>query len=110
MAQDGRRASTTPSAKRLASTDNLEGPRAAVHRKLATCKPVRRTQLTGRITDMDNDIGEELARVIVQLATKLDSANAKQDDTNDLLRGLIDALNTNSQELLEIKEEMRRKS
>lgn len=59
---------------------------------------------------MDNDIGEELARVIVQLATKLDSANAKQDDTNDLLRGLIDALNTNSQELLEIKEEMRRKS
>lgn len=59
---------------------------------------------------MDNETGEELARVIVQLATKLESANAKQDDTNDLLRGLIDALNTNSQELLEIKEEMRRKS
>jgi|GEM_PF-5680935 len=59
---------------------------------------------------MNNETGEELAMVIVQLVTKLESANAKQDDTNDLLRGLIDALNTNSQELLEIKEEMRRKS
>lgn len=59
---------------------------------------------------MDNETGAELARVIAQLATKLDSANAKQDDTNELMRGLIDALNTNSQELLEIKEQMRLKS
>jgi len=58
---------------------------------------------------MDDDAAHELIGQMMALSTKLDTLNARQDEANAIMRGLIDALNTNSQELLELREEMQKK-
>ncbi|MBY0135564.1 hypothetical protein [Paracoccus yeei] len=57
---------------------------------------------------MDEQSAYELTHAISQLVTKLDTNNARQDETNDLIRSLIDALNSNSQELLEMREHLQK--
>lgn len=58
---------------------------------------------------MDDDAAHEPTSQMMALSTKLDTLNARQDEANAIMRGLIDALNTNSQELLELREEMQKK-
>ena len=58
---------------------------------------------------MDDDAAPELIGQMMALSTKLDTLNARQDEANEIMRGMIDALNTNSQELLELREEMQKK-
>ena len=58
---------------------------------------------------MDDDAAHELISQMMALSTKLDTLNARQDEANEIMRGMIDALNTNSQELLELREEMQKK-
>jgi len=58
---------------------------------------------------MDNDAASEMIGQIMTLSTRLDTLNARQDEANDLMRGVIDALNRNSQELLELRQDMQKK-
>ncbi|WP_158972416.1 hypothetical protein [Chachezhania sediminis] len=58
---------------------------------------------------MTDDAANELIEQMMSLSSKLDTLNARQDEANDIMRGLIDALNTNSQELLELRQDMQKK-
>lgn len=58
---------------------------------------------------LDSSAAYELTLAISQLNNKLDVSNSRQDETNDLIRSLIDTLNSNSQELLELREMLEKK-
>lgn len=55
---------------------------------------------------MDEQSAYELTNALIQLSSKIDTQNARQDETNDLIRALISAMNSNSQELLELREQL----
>lgn len=55
---------------------------------------------------MDNSEAYELTLAVHQLVNKLDTQNSQQEEANDLIRNLIGALNTNSQELLELRQQL----
>lgn len=55
---------------------------------------------------MDDSSAYELTHAITQLVNKLDTSNAQQEETNDLIRHLISKLSDNSQELQELREEL----
>jgi len=55
---------------------------------------------------MDNSEAYELTLAVHQLVNKLDTQNSQQEEANNLIRNLIGALNTNSQELLELRQQL----
>lgn len=58
---------------------------------------------------METDTADELISQLMALRSKLDTLNARQDETNSLMRDLMETINSNSQELLELRQEMQKK-
>lgn len=58
---------------------------------------------------MDEVAVQAMLDAIEELTNQVRALTSRNDELNDTMLRLIETLNTNSQELLEIKEEMQRK-
>ena len=52
---------------------------------------------------MDDAIAQDIATALETLCIRLEKQNELQDEANGLMRSLIPALETNAQELLELR-------